>query len=179
MCSLRAALSGGSLSVRACMMLVLLVPVFMSSGRVGAAPDEIWRSATLRLMLSYPQTWKIVPERGAAVLLRSTSGKAEFEIFPLVTSRAGDSLREAADQALVSPKCHTSVKVSSASVGRLGALGTVATGLCIGADLGWRLTITAFHYAGNNLLLRAWLFHADVVGGHDLSAIQASLTKTM
>jgi hypothetical protein len=157
---------------------LFLAPTMTAPGRVGAASATIWRSAALHITLSYPATWKMVPERGASVLLRSVSGKAEFEIFPLATGAAGDSLGAAADHALVAAKCHTTVKVSSVSVGRLGASGTEATGLCTGSDLGWRLTVTAFRYAGHNLLLRAWLFHADVAGGHDLSAIGASITKS-
>ncbi len=175
----RDAFSVGGSTARACLILLLvLVAAIGTPGRVGAAPAKIWRSPSLRLTLSYPPTWKIVPEHGAAVLLRSASGKAEFEIFPLAAGSTAGFLRAAADQALVTTKCHSTVKVSSASVGALGGTGMIATGLCTGSDLGWRLTVTAFHYAGNNLLLRAWLLHADAAGGRDLSMIQASLTKT-
>jgi hypothetical protein len=163
----------------ACIMPLLLLPALLLPGRMAAAPDKIWHSATLQLTLSYPQTWKIVPERHAALLLRSASGRAEFEIFPLVAGAAGNSLRAAANQALVTTKCDTAVKISSTNVGSLGVLGMVATGLCTGSDLGWRLSVTTFHYAGNTMLLRAWLFHTDAAGGHDLSSIQASLAKTM
>jgi hypothetical protein len=172
------ATSAGAAACAWLILLLFLVPVMARPGQVGAASTKVWRSAALRLTLHYPPTWKIVPERGAAVLLRSASGKAEFEIFPLASGSARDFLSAAADHALVSTKCHTSVKVSSVRVGTLGASGTEATGLCTGSDLGWRLTVTAFHYAGNNLLLRAWLLHADAAGGHDLSTIQASISKT-
>jgi hypothetical protein len=175
----RGSLGAGDAAVRACLIvLLLLVPAMTGPGRVGATSDKVWRSPALRLTLSYPPTWKIVPERSAAVLLRSASGKAEFEIFPLASGSAGNTLGAATGHALVTAKCHTAVKVSSVSVGRLGASGREATGLCTGSDLGWRLSVTAFRYAGNNLLLRAWLFHADVVGGRDLSAIRASISKT-
>jgi len=89
------------------------------------------------------------------VLLRSTSGKAEFEIFRLTSNSAVNFLRAAADQALVADKCHTTIKVSYAAVGMLGGSSMQATRLGTASDLGWHLTVTAFHYAGNSLLLRA------------------------
>jgi hypothetical protein len=166
----------GHFALRVTAIALLLVAVLSTvTGRVDAASGKSWRSATLRLTLSYPANWKLVPERGAALLLRSASGRAEFEIFKLASGPTKSDLRAAADHALVTTKCHTNVMQSSTGIGKLGVSGEMETGLCTGADLGWRLTTVAFRHAGNSLLLRAWLLHADAAGGHDLAAIRASI----
>jgi hypothetical protein len=97
----------GHFALRVMAIAPLLVAVLsMVTGRVDAAASgKSWHSATLRLTLGYPVNWKLVPERGAALLLRSASGRAEFEIFQLSSGPTKSNLRAAADHALVTTKC--------------------------------------------------------------------------
>lgn len=157
-------------------LAVLLGALLAGAGQARAAGERHWSDGGLNLALTYPLGWKVVPERGAALKLRAADGKGEFEIFSVPGPPAGKPAAQA-DAALARLHCQGEVRHGSRPVGHLGVRGSVATGLCTGADLGWRLTVTAFGYAGGGVLLRSWLYRAQARDEADLAAIFASLNR--
>jgi hypothetical protein len=155
-------------------LLVCATPA--GAGQIQAAGGGRWSDRALQLSLSYPAGWSTVPEHGAALKLRAVDGKAEFEIFRVTRSASPAGQAMQATGALARLHCQVSVQQSSRTVGQLGVRGSVATGLCTGADRGWRLTITAFTHAGSGVLLRGWLYHAQPHDGAELATISASLS---
>ena len=160
---------------RAALLLCLSLGV---AGQARAAGGGHWADGALHLGLAYPAGWAVVAERGAALKLRAADGKGEFEIFRLAHTTATDGATGQANAALVRLRCAGTVRTSVAAVGRLGVKGNVATGLCTGADLGWRLTVTVFTYRGNAVLLRSWLYRGQQGDRADLATIAASFAST-
>ena len=134
-----------------------------------------WADSMLRIGLSYPTSWKIVPEHGARLKLLSSDAAGEFEVLALPAQLAPDALARQAEAALAGLHCATGVVRTSGPVGQLKVAGFTAAGICTGGDLGWRLAITAFDNNGHVVLVRGWLFHARRRDATDLAAIAASL----
>ena len=140
-----------------------------------AASSGRWADSLLHIGLSYPASWKIVPEHGARLKLLSPDAAGEFEVIALPAELSPDLLARRAGATLAGLHCATKVVHTSGPVGHLAVIGATVTGSCTGGDLGWRLTITAFDHNGHAALVRSWLFHAQRRDAADLTAMAASL----
>ena len=166
-------------AVRGGLGMVLLGCLTLAGGtRIqAAAPGRgHWSDHTVRLSLTYPAGWSVVVERGAALKLQAAEHKGEFEIFRTKRMSAPSALAAGATRALAQVHCQAKETHGSRPIGRLGVRGSVVMGACTGADQGWRLTVSAFNYGGNGVLLRSWLYQAPAGDSADLPAIEASLS---
>jgi hypothetical protein len=155
----------------------MLVVCALSAGGVQAAGSKQWMNLGLHLGLTYPDTWHVVPERGAALKVVALDADGEFELFSLPAPVPPDTLATGAGAALTKVHCGTRVRHTSSAVGRLDAIGSTAVGTCTGADRGWQLTVTMFNYRSGAVLTRSWLFHGQPRDGAALAAIATSLVS--
>ncbi|HXT38189.1 MAG TPA: hypothetical protein VN837_21645 [Chloroflexota bacterium] len=157
-------------------LLGCLTLVGGSQAQAAASGRHHWSDHALRLSLTYPAGWSPVSEHGAVLKLRAADGKGEFEIFRTPRMSTPAALVAGAARALAQARCQVKETHGSRSIGRLGVRGSVVMGACTGADQGWRLTVTAFTYGGNGLLLRSWLYQAPAGDSTDLPEIEESLS---
>lgn len=155
--------------------LATVVALCSLVARPAQAVGSSWADSLLHLGLSYPASWKIVPEHGARLKLLAPDAAGEFEVIALPAQLGPDALARQAGATLAGLHCATKVVRTGGPVGHLGVTGATVTGICTGSDLGWRLAITAFDHNGQGALVRNWLFHAQRRDAADLAAIVASL----
>lgn len=156
----------------ACLAAALIAT---TAGQARADVMRHWSNHALGLGLSYPSSWHVVAERGAALKVVAPDAAGEFEVLSLPAASSQAALAAVSDAALARLHCAVSVRHTSALVGRLGVMGMTAIGACTGGDSGWQLTITAFNHGKGALLTRSWLFHRQVADASVLTGIAGSL----